>query len=95
MAEYAQKEEEQEKEDEQGGDGVESVQIDQGSTTAADGSTSEGDFNIEMALGRDLLGDLGMDDDDLDGSCEYELPRRIHSFAERVPAPLTCSLFSP
>jgi len=33
---------------------------------SSSGSTAviEGDFNIEMALGRDLLGDLGIDDDD-------------------------------
>lgn len=88
MAEYALKDEGLSKDDEQTGDGEncgeESVQNDEGSTAestlAADGSAPQGDFNIEMALGRDLLGDLGMDDDDLDGRYECAC-RRIHGFA--------------
>eukprot|EP01043_Picozoa_sp_COSAG02_P025778 COSAG02_NODE_1460_length_12494_cov_126.207422_13_plen_1401_part_00 len=83
MAEYALKDEEQLKEDEQTADGEnrgeESLPNGEGptvgSTSGADGSAPQGDFNIEMALGRDLLGDLGMDDDDLDGRCECELPQ--------------------
>lgn len=75
MAEYALKEAEQKEQDE----AEETSDTADGSTSSATGavdgsanaeSEAQGDFNIEMALGRDLLGDLGMDDDDLDGSCE-------------------------
>ena len=62
MAEYAKMEEE--KLGENGGEDAYGSTVATVDASGNEDEAHEGDFNIEMALGRDLLGDLGMDDDD-------------------------------